>query len=442
LEDSGNRAQMTLRLADQSFAFSFRGEVTEATVDRVFDGFPVEGGSLRGDFQVSAPRRHDPMSMSADGELSGSKIFLPTGDEKTLVERFSLEADGKSLLVRSADLHWRGSRLAIIGKVIPGKETLRLDLDASGDRLGLAELNQVFAKAKQDEGNRFQGSMLPPIEGRLGLQLDSFVTEHFTMNGLQVETAIAPSSLRAEIKHGLICGIQAIGGVNASKGDIDIDIRFSAKDADLEPTMACLTNQRSDVKGRYSLSARLAGSGTPETFPAALKGTFELNAQDGEFVRAASLDDTFDYLNDSGGFALSFPDLDKKAFAYGLLSAKGKIDGRRIQSDEIFIQAAPFTVAGQGSLDLQEKTIDLKGLVSVALPARQVIKRIPVLSAVLSGYIVGIPIRVQGPADRPEVSYLSPGDVGAELVNIPLRVLGMPLDAIRLFIPTDTSVDR
>jgi hypothetical protein len=53
----------------------------------------------------------------------------------------------------------------------------------------------------------------------------------------------------------------------------------------------------------------------------------------------------------------------------------------------------------------------------------------------VGGSLIGIPIRVQGPFNRPNVSYLSPADLGAELVNIPLRVLGMPLDAIRFFIP-------
>jgi hypothetical protein len=441
LEDSGKRAQMTLRLADESLAFSFRGEVTKETVDRIFDGFPVDGGSLRGDFQVSVPRRDDPMTMSAKGQLSGSNIFLPIGEETTLLEEFSLEAEGKSLLVRSADLHWRDSRLAIAGKVTPGKEALRVDLDAAGGRLKLAELKRLFGGAKNGQEKISQRIALPPVEGRVGLQLESFVTEHFTISALQIETAIAESSVRAEIRRGLICGIQTSGRMNAGSGDIDIDFRFSANDAALDATTLCLSDQQTDVKGTYSLKARLLGRDTPENLPAALKGTFQLSARDGEFVRSAGLDATFDYLNGSGDFAVNFPDLNKQAFAYGLLSAKGNIDGRRIQSDEIVIQAAPFTVAGQGSFDLQEKNFDLKGLVSVTLPAGQVIKRIPVLSAILGGSLVGIPIRIRGPADRPEVSYLSPSDVGAELVNIPLRVLGMPLDAIKLFIPGETSAD-
>jgi hypothetical protein len=43
--------------------------------------------------------------------------------------------------------------------------------------------------------------------------------------------------------------------------------------------------------------------------------------------------------------------------------------------------------------------------------------------------------------ERPEVSYLSPGDVGKELLNLPMRILGAPLDAIRLFVPSGGKSD-
>ena len=95
------------RLADESLVFSFRGEVAKETLDRIFVNVPVDGGLLRGDFHLSAPRRDDPMTMSVKGELSGRKIFLPIGQETTFVEEFGLEADGNTLLVRSADLRWR-----------------------------------------------------------------------------------------------------------------------------------------------------------------------------------------------------------------------------------------------------------------------------------------------------------------------------------------------
>jgi hypothetical protein len=81
-------------------------------------------------------------------------------------------------------------------------------------------------------------------------------------------------------------------------------------------------------------------------------------------------------------------------------------------------------------------------LVSVALPANQVIKRIPVVGAIVGGSLVGIPLRVSGPLERPAVNYLSPADVGTELLSLPIRILGMPLEAIRLFVPSGENRDK
>ena len=45
-------------------------------------------------------------------------------------------------------------------------------------------------------------------------------------------------------------------------------------------------------------------------------------------------------------------------------------------------------------------------------------------------------MRITGSLEHPDVTYLSPADVGAELVNIPMRILGLPFEAIRLFTPS------
>jgi hypothetical protein len=44
--------------------------------------------------------------------------------------------------------------------------------------------------------------------------------------------------------------------------------------------------------------------------------------------------------------------------------------------------------------------------------------------------------------ERPEVTYLSPVDVGVELLNIPLRILKVPLNAVRLFTPSGDQRDK
>jgi hypothetical protein len=259
--------------------------------------------------------------------------------------------------------------------------------------------------------------------------------EGFEVNPLEITAALSPSGITANIARGVVCGINTTGRFAAAGKDLELDLQLSATDAQLEPTTICLTNQQSDVKGTYALQARITGRGERERLRSTLKGNFEFTARDGEFVQAAGLDATFDYLNSTGDFAVNFPDLNKQSFSYQLLAAKGRLDSERVFTDEISIQASPFTVTSQGSVDLQGKQIDMKGLVSVALPAHQVIKRIPVISALVGGSIVGIPVRVNGPLKRPEVTYLSPADVGMELLNLPMRIFGIPLEALKLFVP-------
>jgi hypothetical protein len=44
--------------------------------------------------------------------------------------------------------------------------------------------------------------------------------------------------------------------------------------------------------------------------------------------------------------------------------------------------------------------------------------------------------------ENPNVTDLAPADVGAELLDIPRKLLGLPLEAIRLFTPNMRQPDR
>jgi hypothetical protein len=419
---------MTLQLADDNLDVSFKGSIDRQVLNRMFVAFPVEGDSLQGDMQVSATLK-GPLRMSARGLLEGTNLLVPWDQAKTLVERVRLEASGESVLIRYADLRWRNSRLAVSGSVARETEALRVDLDVTGDRLDWGELSRSF-------GNDGASAWLPPVRGVVRLRADSVVFEAFSVNGLQMTAAIVPSGARADIEQGTVCGINATGRVDVAAKEIRLDIRFAAQEAELAPASVCLTNRTGDIKGTYALKARLTGGGDAEHLLQSLKGEFEVSARDGEFVRSAPVDRTFDYLNGTGDFKVAFPDLAKSTFPYRSVSARGRIDGAKIVNGEFVIQASPLTLTAQGGIDVERKHIDVKALVSVSMPGSQVIRHIPLIGGILGGSLVGIPIRITGSLDRPDVTYLSPADVGAELLNVPLRILGAPLDAIRFFTPS------
>jgi hypothetical protein len=139
---------------------------------------------------------------------------------------------------------------------------------------------------------------------------------------------------------------------------------------------------------------------------------------------------------------VAFPDLDRETFPYRFIGVKGRIEGKMLIGDEVTVDSRLLNLSGQGKVDLELKRIEGKGLIAVLRPVDQVIARIPVISSISGGSLVGIPVRVTGPLERPDVTYLSPADVGAELLNIPLRIFRMPLGAMRLFTPSKEVRDK
>ena len=438
VEDGDRHAWMSFQIGRDNVQGSFKGELTQATIDKIFTSFPMEGSSLRGDMEVSAMLA-DLGSFSAHGQLSGENLIAWWGSEKVKVEKFSLDSSAAMGMVGAADLRWRNSRLSVSGKIDTGKDAWRLDLDASGDRLSLNEIDQLIGKRVENNTGRIS---LPRLEGTIRLSLDSFATEHFVVSGLRVRTDLSSALITAEIQRGAVCGLDTQGRIQLADKNLDFDLHVSATDALLEPTTICLSNQQSDIKGTYSLSARVAGRGLRNDFLKSLHGNFDFRARNGEFIRSPGIDATFDYLNSTGDFNVAFPDLDREAFPYSFVGVKGRFEGNMLIGDEVNVESTLLNLSGQGKVDLERRQIDAKGLIAVLKPVDDVIRRIPVISSVIGGSLIGIPVRISGSLARPNVTYLSPADIGSELLNIPLRILGLPLGAMQLFTPSGNASDQ
>ena len=309
-------------------------------------------------------------------------------------------------------------------------------MDVAADRLAWDELSAVFGKGDGQENKSKADIQLPPLEGVLRLKTANFAVGGLSWSPLQVTAGLTANGITGEVQNSVVCGIRTAASFAVrNNNQIDLDARLSVKDGALQSTSRCLSLGNVDISGTYSLDARLTGRANGERLAQSLSGEFDFVARDGRFVRAEPLDATFDYLNDTGDFKVAFPDLDKEALPYQLINAKGTLERRRLFAKEIIIEAPPYAITAQGEADLEQQTIDGKGLVTVLLPADKLIKSIPIIGSLVSASMVGIPIAVTGALDQPRVSYLSPAALGTELVNIPLRILKVPLDALQIFTP-------
>lgn len=363
--------------------------------------------------------------------------------EDAVIEQFVVQGDPAGLNISSADLRWRRSHLAVSGKLAAAQDALQVDMDVGADRLVWEEFSAIAGTAA---GQKEQGNgqfTVPAVKGVIRLKTERLDVGTLSWTPLQIAARLTANGVDGEIANGVVCGIRTAGRFAVQKNDqIELDLRLAVKDGDLDSTSRCLSSEKSDITGTYSLDARLTGGGSRERLASTLSGEFDFVARDGKFIRSAGVDATFDYLNHTGDFKVAFPDLNKEALPYRLISGKGTVAGPSIFAEEIIIEATPYAITAQAKADLEKKTIDAKGLVTVLLPADNVIKSIPLVGSILSGSLVGIPVAVTGAFERPQVYYLSPAALGAEIVNIPVRILKVPLGALQIFTPSQPELKK
>ena len=438
--DGDRRARITVALKKDNVAFSFNGELDQATLNRIFQTPLLEGSLIQGDIEVNAING-TPLQFTARGRLAGRELWVPLKDESAVVEFFFLEADANAVNVRSAKVRWRDSQLSLMGKVLADANALRFDMDISADRVVWEEISEVIdSEGDRRNNKRNQGISLPPLEGTVRLKADHFTFAGFSSNPLQATASLSPHGISGQIQRGDVCGIATVGKVDFTDEELGIDMSLSVKNGQLESTSLCLTENRHAVTGSYSLQAHVTGRGPVEKVAQTLRGQFEFNAQDGQLAQSPNtntpLEATFDFLNRTGHFDVAFPDLDRESFPFRSISIRGYVEGLALVKDEFIIQSSLATITGNGKIDLEHQQIDARGLVSVRIPGAGIVRRIPIFGSILDpSSLLGIPVRVTGSFEQPAVSYLSPTDVGAQLLNIPMKVFGLPLEAIRLFTP-------
>jgi hypothetical protein len=439
--DGDRRARITVALKKDNVAFSFNGELDHATLNRIFQTPLLEGSLIQGDIEVNAING-TPLQFTARGRLAGRELWVPLKDESAVMEFFFLEADPNAVNIRSAKLRWRNSHLSLVGKLLAEAKALRFDMDVSADRVVWEEISEIIGDENHPGTNqRNPGIRLPPLVGTVRLKADNFTIAGFTVNPLQATASLSPNGIKGEIQRGDVCGITTVGKVDFTNEELGFDMSLSAKDGQLESTSLCLTENSYPVTGSYSLQAHVTGRGPVAKVAQTLRGQFDFNARDGQIAPSPNTDTTpleatFDFLNRTGDFDVAFPDLDRESFPFRSISIRGYVEGLALVKDEFIIQSSLATITGNGKIDLEHQQIDARGLVSVQIPGAGIVRRIPIFGSILDpSSLLGIPVRVTGPLENPNVSYLSPTDVGAQLLNIPLRILGLPLEAIRLFTP-------
>jgi len=436
LHDAHADAMLALRMKPTALDLQFKGSLDKQTVDLVVPENTLLRGWLRGDFRTHVPL-NDPQSSTAQGTLEAHDVVLSTrADEPLRIDRLSLAAGAGKVRADAALDAGADGAVQFHGSVRPGPRAFLIDLDVTAGRLNWGRINDQLALGASADTARIPSLRDLSLVGTLRVSAESFTYGRWTWKPVRALVALRPSGAHVTVTEATLCGIATPGKLRLTPRGVELAFKPVAHSQPLDAMLTCLANRSGSVTGSYSLAAEVRAQGKPADLVTSLQGHAQFTATDGRISRIGMLAKVFSMLSIVTGSVGNLLDLRTDALPYDTINMKGDLHGATLQLSEAVLDGPTVKMVCEGSADVNDQTLDLTLLVAPLRTVDTVVSHIPIVSGVLGGSLVSIPVRVSGPIDDPEVIPLSPSAVGKGLLGFMSRTLKLPWRLIQPLLPS------
>lgn len=431
INDGPSQVDMTFELQGRMLGVTFSGELSERTLDRIFEGYQFQDGWVQGDFQANIDL-DQPMQSTAQGKIKARDLTSPWELKQPLeISEISLDAQKNRVSVALASFTWEGERFVLSGDVNFSKERVKLDLNLTTGNIDLEALEKVLGKRKKGGEKRPDLS----VEGIIRLTSESLKFRQYKWAPFLADISFGDGGAEVEIKKAGLCGMDTPGVVKVSDNYVSLNVEPSFKGHEIESAFRCLLNHDVRATGTFELYGRISAQGRPEDLFKAMEGNIEFHAKDGRIDYALGLVRIVEFLNVTEIYRGKLPDLRKEGLPYDRVTIKATLQKDKMIVKEWTLDGPTMEIVGQGEIDFSERTMKLNVLVAPLKTVDRIIKSIPLVSDIFAGTLLTIPVKVQGDLKDPRVTPLSPSAVGAELFAMMKRTLGLPFKVIEPFHP-------
>jgi len=442
IEDEASKASFGLKEMESAFSATFRGGLEKATLDDLLQDNQILTGRIEGDLETKILMDH-PMDSRVTGTLRAEGLSLPLPPSIPLIlEDFSLRAQGIQMTIERARLVWEEEEFVLGGDVSSSSEGFVLDMDVLAGELDWDRMQEALddeeaaEDALQQVDSRNQDSLDSlTIGGVVRVKADSFTFEEFTWRPLAVEILLQQEGFEILLKKAELCGVFTTGTVKVLPEQLAIDLEISCQEEKIENVLDCI---QVDVEatGDCSFRTKLSGEGREEEFLQWLQGDFELSCRQGTILQDPFLSAVLSFLNTTEILRGKLPDYKTRGFPYNSIQAHGIIQKGGVKFEEVVIDGTTADIYANGEIDMVEKTMDARVLVSSLQTVESVASKIPLVSYLLGGRgVTAVPVRVYGPLDQLRTVPVSPMALGEDLLGIMERTLGLPYAAIKWVFP-------
>ncbi|OGP75278.1 MAG: hypothetical protein A2W09_06080 [Deltaproteobacteria bacterium RBG_16_50_11] len=433
INDAASQADMTFDFQGRTLGVTFSGELSERTLDRIFVGYQFQDGWARGDFRAKIDL-DQPMESTAQGKINVHALTLPWQFKKPLeISEISLDAQKNRVSVVLAILAWGEERFALSGDVNFSKEKIKLDIDLSAGKIDLEELQEVFGNGEK----RPEKKPTLSVEGTIRLWSGSLTFQRYTWTPFIADISLGDGGVEVNVKKANLCGMDTPGIVKVRDKNVFLNIEPFFKGQEIESAFRCLLNHQVRVTGNFEFYGRILARGRPEELVKSLEGDIEFHAKDGRIDYLLGLVRILDFLNVMEIYRGKLPDLKKEPLPYDRITIRGTLQNGKMIIKEWTIDGPTLELTSQGEIDLADQKINLTVLVAPFKTVDRITKVIPLLSYIFAGTLVTIPVKVDGDLKDPKVRFFPASAVGAELLAMMKRTLGLPFKMIDSFLPSE-----
>ena len=438
VDDSTDRASMSMTLGRDILDLDFEGRIAEGTVRKLIEGREDLRGWVQGDFSLHLPTA-SPAESRVQGRIQAGGFTYTEGlSEPVEVREISIQAEGDRIRIDSADLHWGEIDLEVTGSVGFSPDAVVLDLVAATEGLNWEKISRMV-KAETEEEKRAADAPEPEvavgglrIEGKVAVQADYFNYGELTWRPFHVTVNIEEDRLGLQLTQGSLCGIPMEGIARVSPEPMRMEAEASVRGEPIAPALDCLFGSRL-MSGQFDLAAKITTQGSAENFLDNLQGEFNITAEDGRIFRFELLANVLAVVNITEILRGRAPDLAGEGFGYRTARVSGVIENGVLRLAESYIDGRSVSLAFTGGMNIPERTIDMTVLVTPLTTVDSIIGRIPIIGHIAGDNFMAIPVRVRGDLSDPTVTPMPASAVGMGLLGIVERTLKLPVHVIQPF---------
>jgi len=184
------------------------------------------------------------------------------------------------------------------------------------------------------------------------------------------------------------------------------------------------------VKGTVTASGNLTATGkTAAELKASAAGMAKMRIEKGVIRKVNALYKIFSVLNMSQLLKLKLPDMTADGMPYNSITATLLLKNGIITSNDFYINSEVMNIIAMGSMNIIQKSVDLKVGLQPLQTVDKIVSRIPVAGWILTdddGRFITVYFEVKGPLEDPEVRAIPARELSAEGLDMFKRVFKLP----------------